>query len=278
MKLTVLVDNCVLLNQNLIGEHGFSVYLEADEYKILFDSGYSDVFIRNAEMLEIDLLNLDYLVLSHGHDDHTWGISQFSDFRALAIKNGAKVSKPTVVTHPETFNKKYDGNKEIGCQYSQDQLLAKFNMKTSREPLWLSKNLVFLGEIPRLNDFEAIKPVCQVCKNNRLEDDYVTEDSALVYNSDHGLIIITGCSHSGICNIIEYAKIVCSSSRIYLVIGGLHLIAPDEDVLVKTIDYLKQQQIQQIYPCHCTDFSSKIKLAASLPVKEAGVGLFLTIE
>ncbi len=108
MKLTILVDNTVLQSKNLLGEHGLSFYIEADDKKILFDTGYSDVFLKNAYKMGIDLLDLDYIVLSHGHYDHTWGLSNYLPFYTSALKQDKAAKKPTIVTHPDTFKPKTD--------------------------------------------------------------------------------------------------------------------------------------------------------------------------
>ena len=103
------------------------------------------------------------------------------------------------------------------------------------------------------------------------------DDSAIVYKGKEGLFIITGCSHSGICNIIEQAKKVCEDERISAVIGGFHLFEDDER-LQKTISYLKENQIRDLYPCHCVSLKAKTAMADELNIHEVGVGLKLEIE
>ncbi|MCD7935425.1 MAG: MBL fold metallo-hydrolase [Tannerellaceae bacterium] len=98
------------------------------------------------------------------------------------------------------------------------------------------------------------------------------DDSALVYQDDEGLFIITGCSHSGICNIIEYAKQVCQEERVLGVIGGFHLFDNSER-LQRTIAYFKKNAIGRIYPSHCVSLAAKAEMFKSLPVYEVGVGL-----
>jgi len=100
------------------------------------------------------------------------------------------------------------------------------------------------------------------------------DDTALVYQSENGIYIITGCSHSGICNIIEYAKQVCNDNRVLGVIGGFHLFEVNEQTN-KTIDYLNQNNLKELYPCHCTSFAVRAEMHKILPVKEVGVGLEL---
>ena len=105
-----------------------------------------------------------------------------------------------------------------------------------------------------------------------LVDDYVMDDTALVYKSEKGIYIITGCSHSGICNIVEYAKEVCNDNRVLGIIGGFHLFEVSEQVN-KTIEYFKENNIKELYPCHCTSFAVKAEIHKTIPIKEVGVGL-----
>lgn len=276
MKLTILVDNNVLQSKNFFGEHGLSFYIEDEGKKILFDMGYSDAFLKNAQKMGIDLLDLDYIVLSHGHYDHTWGMSYYLPFYVSAIKQGRAVKKLTIVTHPDTFNAKFhDETGSIGCMVSREILEKSFDIKLTKGPFKITKNVTFLGEIPRGNDFEAKEPLAKTIKNNKVEDDYICEDSALVYKNDEGLVLITGCSHSGICNIIEHAKLICNSSKFVDVIGGFHLVKSSEERLLKTAEYLLKLDIKNFHPCHCTDFDAKIFLSKNLNLDATGVGLKL---
>ena len=113
----------------------------------------------------------------------------------------------------------------------------------------------------------------QVIDGN-IVDDYVMDDSALVYKTELGIYVITGCSHSGICNIIEYAKEVSKEDRVLGIIGGFHLFEVSEQVN-KTIDYLKKNNIKHLYPCHCTTFAVRAEIYKIVPLKEVGVGLEL---
>jgi len=209
MKLTVLVDNNTSTGKCYLGEPGLSCYIEIDNKKILFDTGYSDIFIKNAFKMNVNLRSLDYLILSHGHYDHTWGMVPLIRLYTEAIKENISYKKPLIITHPFTFlTKSRNELGEIGSLISEEKLSRNFELKLSKKPLWITEKLVYLGEIPRNSNFENQTPIGQVYLNENWTDDYVIEDSALVYKSKQGLVIITGCSHSGICNIVEYAKYV----------------------------------------------------------------------
>ena len=111
------------------------------------------------------------------------------------------------------------------------------------------------------------------------KDDFLYDDSALVYKGNDGLFVISGCSHSGICNIIEYAKKVCNDDRVVAVIGGFHLTNDDER-LKETIDYFEKNKIKNIYPCHCTSLVAKSKFINRFgnDVNEVGVSLEIEME
>ena len=136
----------------------------------------------------------------------------------------------------------------IGIELSRTELKQKYTLIESKEPYFVTDRIIFLGEIPRKNSFEAQST--PFVTNNNL-DDYVIDDSALALKSEKGLIIITGCSHSGICNIIDYAKHITGFDLVYGVIGGFHLKSDDEQTR-ETIHYFRKENIQKIYPTHCT--------------------------
>ncbi len=276
MKLTVLTDNNVLQSKNFLGEHGLSFYIEDKDTKILFDTGYSDVFLKNALKMGIDLIDLDYIVLSHGHYDHTWGLSHYLPYYTSAVKQRRQVKKPTIIAHPDTFNDKFhDELGEIGCLIPEGNLRKNFNVKTTVKPLKLTENLTFLGEIPRLNNFEKTEPIGKIKTNEGYEEDFIKEDSALVYNTNQGIVVITGCSHSGICNIVEYSKRISAEMKVIDIIGGFHLINPPKERIFMTADYLSKLNLIGIHACHCTDFKSILTLSKYVNLEAIGVGLIL---
>ena len=263
MKLKVLVDNNTYIDDYYLGEPALSFYLEEEDKKILFDTGYSDVFLRNAEKMGIDLSVIDYLVLSHGHNDHTGGLRYLKDM---------DLSKVRLLAHEDVFiGRKHDGL-EVGSPVKREELKVSEYI-SGKDPFRISERLCFLGEIKRVTDFEN-KPV-----GTRYDGrpDLLYDDSALAYKGKEGLFIITACSHSGICNIIETAKRVCGDDRIRGIIGGFHLLKNDEQ-LRKTVSFLKKENIRDLYPCHCVDLYAKHCLYEAGEIKEVGVGLELNIE
>lgn len=264
VKLKVLVDNNTYIDQYYCGEPAISYYIEDENIRLLFDVGYSDLFLKNSNALGIDLENISAIVISHGHDDHTRGLKYYFEQNR---KNNI-----SIIAHPDAFNEKTVDDLKICSPILQQELEKKCNLIFSKEPVKVSKNITFLGEIPQTNDFENRRPIGKQIVGETSTDDYVMDDTALVYKSEDGIYIITGCSHSGICNIIEYAKKVCKDNRVLGIIGGFHLFEVNEQVN-KTIDYLKHNNLKELYPCHCTSFAVRAEIHKVLPVKEVGVGL-----
>ena len=276
MKLTVLMDNNTLIDRYFLAEPGVSYLVEVDDKKILFDVGYSDAFITNARKLAIDLLDVDFVVLSHAHLDHTWGLIPLIRLYTEAVIAGLPNKKPTLVTHPLTLSSRTYGDlTEAGSLLQEDKLCGYFHLELSREPVYLTERLVFLGEIERTNEFEAKNPMGKILEAGIEKDDFLFDDSALAYKSPDGLVIITGCSHAGICNIVEYAKKVCGDDRVVDIIGGFHLLDPPEEQLQGTITYMKSLHPGSVHACHCTDLNSKIALSKVVNLEEVGVGLTL---
>ena len=267
MKLTVLTDNNTYIDKYYLGEPALSFFIQQDGKNILFDTGYSDVFAKNAKALDIDLSATDYIVFSHGHDDHTKGVKYLDK---------TDIPKAQIVAHPKCFDPKYGRNLYIGAPFSKAEMETMFSCNITEKPFELCKNLWYLGEIPRIFDYENGTVGETEVEGIRIRDK-VFDDTALAYKSEKGLFIITGCSHSGICNICEWAKQVCGEDKIYSIIGGFHLLKDDEK-LAKTVEYFANSNIEMLYPCHCVCLAAKCRMMEKLNVKEAGVSLVLEIE
>lgn len=264
MKLTVLMDNNTYIDMYYLGEPAVSYFIEDGNTRILFDTAYSDAYIKNAKAMGIDLDDVDKIVLSHGHNDHSGGLRYLN------------ARKTKLIAHPDAFDYKLNEGLEVSSPLSRNEVSDQYDLTLSKKPLQISDNIFFLGEIPTYFDFEKRYALGKTRKDNKMIDDYLYDDSAIVYRSDKGLFVITGCSHSGICSIMEHAKKVCSDERIYGVIGGYHLFEID-DRLHKTIEYFKENKVELIYPCHCVSLKAKIEMGRILNIREVGVGLVLQI-
>lgn len=268
VKLTILSDNNTFIGPLLFGEPGLSFFIEDAGTKILFDTGYSDLFLRNAQTLGLHPEDADVVVLSHGHYDHTCGLPYL-------LPHLHKTTR--IVTHPDTFAEKMmEDGKPLGSPVREEEVRERGTLQLSRSPVRISKNIQYLGEIPQTTEFETRTAMAvRRLADGTLVPDYVREDSGLVYTTDAGICIITGCSHSGICNMIEYAREITGESRVLGIIGGFHLrqLTP---ATYKTITYLRDLHPAELYPCHCVSFPVRAALHQEIPIGETGVGF--TVE
>jgi 7,8-dihydropterin-6-yl-methyl-4-(beta-D-ribofuranosyl)aminobenzene 5'-phosphate synthase len=190
-----------------------------------------------------------------------------------ALIDKLPVKKPILVAHPLALSsRRVDDLPEIGSLLPEEKLSGFFHLQLSKEPVWLTERLVFLGEIERSNGFEAQKPIGKVLEDGVEKDDFVLDDSALAYRSPDGLVIVTGCSHAGICNIVEQARKVCGDQRVVDIMGGFHLLSPSAEQLQGTVEYMESLRPKVVHASHCTDLSSKIALSRVVDLKEVGVG------
>ncbi len=246
--LTVLLENKARSRQ-LAAEHGLSLFVEHEDMTLLFDTGPSPAFMHNARLLGCDLHAVSHIVLSHGHNDHTGGLEAY-----LQRLLGQDAFFPPLVAHPDVVVPRWieelGEKKELGMSGAARQLLEAYPFVRSRKPVWLRQDVVFLGEIPRPQP-----DACALCGSLGEKDDEadpLSDDSALVILGSTGLLVITGCAHSGLPNILDYAKAVTGQHMIHAVVGGLHLAEASEDVVQENLDTLRSHKIPHLYGCHCT--------------------------
>lgn len=233
------VINILIENKARYGyakEHGLSLAITHNGSNFLFDVGASDNFLINASKMNLDISKYKDVVLSHAHWDHTTGLKYLDNKR--------------IITHLGTFEKTFSKrtDKYIGTPIDIFEAQKTYQLELTKKPYQFTDGVFFLGEIPRVNDFESHKAFFYDKDN---EDDFVINDSAIAIRKKEGIIVVTGCSHAGIVNIINYAKKICNTDKIYAIIGGLHLATLDE-VSKTTVELLSSEDECVIYPMHCT--------------------------
>ena len=256
MKLTVLVEN--IASGNLKAEWGLSYLIESDQ-KILFDTGASDLFLKNAELMGLDLTNIEKVLLSHGHWDHGTG---------LQFLQGKKI-----YAHSEIFKERYSGNRSIGLPFTREFIEKHNTLSLDDKVQKISDNIIFLGEIPRKSVIEN-KAGNFTDKDGNVDD--IPDDSAVVVIEDGSINVITGCAHAGLINTVDYAIKVTGIDKVNSVIGGFHLLGND-DITIATIKYLQEIQVRKIYPSHCNHFPALVEFYNTFGSKPLRSGDTLTL-
>lgn len=248
LKITTLIENDSDEKNILCNEHGLSLYIEINEKKILFDTGQSGEFIINAEKLKIDLNDLDYVVLSHGHYDHSGGFSKL-------LENTNKSFK--VIAGNGFFNKKYKSIEEgykFNGNFFDEEFISQNNISLkciNQDIFYVTEDVMIFSNFERKNDFEILNKKFYIKENDEYVIDDFSDEIALGIKHEKGLVIIVGCSHVGIVNILETIT-QRAGMPIYAIVGGSHLIEADEPRLNNTINYLKEKNINILRLSHCT--------------------------
>ncbi|WP_279284750.1 MBL fold metallo-hydrolase [Clostridium thermarum] len=214
--------------------------MEADGTKLLFDTCKTGNFIKNAEKLDADLNNLRYVILSHGHYDHSGGFEKLVD----KVKTSYKL-----IVGKGFFNNKYKFIEEGTYKYIGNSFYEEFVNKNNipikyvkEDIYYITKNIMIFANFKRNNDFEIISDKFKIKQDENFVLDNFSDEIVLGVKTDKGFMVILGYSHIGIINILE-TIIERTGIPIYGVIGGTHLLEADELRLSKTIDFLKEKFI-----------------------------------
>lgn len=252
--ITVLCENTAAGPMGLIGEHGFSALIQGDNGPILFDTGQSISLGHNAPLLGVDLKDIQTVILSHGHYDHTGGLPA-----VLHPPRGVEV-----IAHPDIFTAKYaefEGPQGmvrpfIGIrsrrEFLEGSLGARFTFV--REMTEIRPGIFFSGEVPKKTDFEHPDPRLKVDQGCQLVEDPLLDDISLLIETDSGPVILLGCAHSGVVNVMNHFAEHTGHTTFHAVIGGTHLgfMGGPGPQLEKAMDAFDDYKVQLIGVAHCT--------------------------
>jgi 7,8-dihydropterin-6-yl-methyl-4-(beta-D-ribofuranosyl)aminobenzene 5'-phosphate synthase len=260
------------VRKSILSEHGFSAVIRTTQGErtraMIFDFGFSEIGAAyNARVLGVAMGEIEAIALSHGHGDHRGG------FRELV----GMIGKPGIefVAHPSVFKEhRYAKVNKGEFKAWHPAFTRKFAeeaqtviVETKEPRLMLGRDVLFLGEVPRRTDFEMGLPTAFYEENGVEKKDDIEDDTSLVMNlRGKGLIVLSGCAHSGIINTVRRAQEVTGIETVYAIMGGFHLGIPSaEPTIGRTIDAFLKIDPRYIVPTHCTGRRSIQKIEAAMP-------------
>jgi 7,8-dihydropterin-6-yl-methyl-4-(beta-D-ribofuranosyl)aminobenzene 5'-phosphate synthase len=302
IEITVLVDNRADLmvkstdtvkrftEEPLLAEHGFAALIDLKDAgeRILWDAGMTRIaLLENAKRMKIDLATTDRIALSHGHLDHfaaltdvvqgiaerpgprEWGESATLEEIRGWVEGRRKVP---LIAHPAAFRERWgiekDGKKHGPHIVPRDEWeAAGADIILSEGPYKLGPACWTTGAVPRQSFEKAgTSPSSAYRDGDEFVRDYLDDDQSIVINvRDKGLVVLTGCAHSGVLNTVNYAREISGVDRVWAIIGGFHLSPAEDEEIQRTIDEIKQMAPAMIVPSHCTGFKAIRQFANQMP-------------
>jgi 7,8-dihydropterin-6-yl-methyl-4-(beta-D-ribofuranosyl)aminobenzene 5'-phosphate synthase len=261
MKISVVVDNGVPISvkKPFTAEHGFSLLVEHAGRKILFDTGWSSAVVSNLSLLGVHPSEIDTVVVSHGHYDHTGGLYYILQYAG---------KKMPIYAHSNIFQPRYSTAGEmrqfIGLPYTREQLtVLGAEWRFVDGPVELLPGLWVSGEIPKESGFESGDARLVVCGADGCDcQDDIPDDLALFFSGPKGMVVIGGCTHSGLVNTVRYGLKLTGAARIAGWVGGTHLGPVPAEQQEKTMAELESLNPDFIAANHCTGFAMMARLHA----------------
>ncbi len=260
--ITTLIENNIDHEKKLSCEHGLSMLIEGNGIRLLMDTGDSGAFYDNAEKLDVSLDNLDAILLSHAHYDHAGGF-----LRLIREKGAPKNLYVGKGFFKKSYLTKKDGRvRYIGIRFDKRTLkdLGVGIHEISEDCFSPFPGVTFHRNFSRVHDWEPLNDTFvwqeeepAPCFGGRCMDsmifhpDTFPEETVVTLDTDHGLVLIAGCSHPGIMNIVSTIR-ERTGKRICGIIGGTHLIDSDKDRLAKTIEAFRDMDLDFLAVSHCT--------------------------
>lgn len=252
MKLITTIENDMGNNPNLICEFGFSIFIEDEDISLIFDTGQSGAFTKNISHMSIDTNKITHIIISHNHFDHGGGIKDY-------IKSFG--NNFTLILNKNFFSGRYGFEKDftriLSAGFSK-KFLEDNNVKTNfiiDNKHKISKNITIFTNFKPITTFEKPNPTYFKREGDIYIPDNMNDELVLGLNTSKGYILLCGCSHFGIVNIIENIKPLIDK-KIYGVIGGLHLNKSSNEKREKVIEYFKKEDIKYLALSHCTGYDT----------------------
>ena len=259
VKITVL--STMLTDTDGIGEWGFAAVVEVDGYRLLFDTGArEETVLRNAEELKVDLAGITDVVLSHNHADHTGGLLTLR--RTFASKNPSALSRAHVAPGILLPRLGVEGGRMLSVRDAYEATGAK--LVEHPKPAALAPGVWLTGPVARRHPERNFAKSSRIVTPDGSIDDTIPEDQSLVVHTTDGLVVVTGCGHAGIGNILAQAREMLPGAPVRAVIGGLHLLDADEPSLAWTAEQMRVAGVQHLLGAHCTGIEAVYRLRALL--------------
>ncbi len=264
LAVTVLAEDTVGFDTPFLGQHGISLLIDAsvgsNRTRILMDVGqHTDALLHNMALLEVAPASIDVIVLTHCHYDHTRGVARM-------IREIGRSGLP-VVAHPEIFRPNFEltpQRKDIGVAREDGAeaiRAAGAQLKLVRTPHSLAPGVVTSGEVARTTPYEGENAGLFTQRDGQTVPDPMMDDLSIYAAVEGcGVVVLTGCSHAGIVNIVRGAREVTGMDQVAAVVGGLHLIVAGEQTIARSVAGLQEEGVEQVCAGHCTGFAAQVAL------------------